>query len=175
MADDRTTAYARAMFDVARAEGDVARIGDELFRFARALEGSDELRSALTDPHLPAGKRQQIVEDLLGGKADPSTIALVGMAVGTGRARELPGIIDALVAMAAAESNKAVAEVRSAIELTDDQRTRLAEAISRATGKQVEVKVIVDPSVLGGIVTTVGDTVIDGSIRTRLEQLKNAI
>ena len=172
MADDRTSAYARAMFDVARAEGDLARIGDELFRFARALEGSDELRSALTDPHLPASKRQQIVEDLLGGKASPSTISLVGMAVGTGRSRELPAIIDSLVAMSAAESNKAVAEVRSAIELTDDQRDRLAAAIGTAVGKQVEVKVVVDPSVLGGIVTTVGDTVIDGSVKTRLERLK---
>ena len=172
MADDRTSAYARAMFDVARAEGDLARIGDELFRFARALEGSDELREALTDPHLPASKRQQIVEDLLGGKADASTIALVGMAVGTGRARELPAIIDSLVAMSAAQANRAVAEVRSAIDLTDDQRTRLAAAIESATGKQVEVKVVVDPTILGGIVTTVGDTVLDGSVRTRLERLK---
>lgn len=172
MADDRTSAYARAMFDVARAEGDLARIGDELFRFARALEGSDELRSALTDPHLPAARRQQIVEDLLGGQASPSTVSLVGMAVGTGRARELPSIIDSLVAMSAAESNKAVAEVRSAIELSDDQRTRLADAIGKATGKQVEVKVVIDPTVLGGLVTTVGDTVIDGSVRTRLERLK---
>ena len=172
MADDRTSAYARAMFDVARAEGDLARIGDELFRFARALEGSDELREALTDPHLPASRRQQIVEDLLGGKADPSTIALVGMAVGTGRARELPAIIDSLVSMSAAQANRAVAEVRSAIDLTDDQRTRLAAAIESATGKQVEVKVVVDPTILGGIVTTVGDTVLDGSVRTRLERLK---
>ena len=172
MADDRTSAYARAMFDVARAEGDLARIGDELFRFARALEGSDELREALTDPHLPASRRQQIVEDLLGGKADPSTVALVGMAVGTGRARELPAIIDSLVSMSAAQANRAVAEVRSAIDLTDDQRTRLAAAIESATGKQVEVKVVVDPSILGGIVTTVGDTVLDGSVRTRLERLK---
>ena len=172
MADDRTTAYARAMFDVARAEGDLGRIGDELFRFARALAGSDELREALTDPHLPASRRQQIVEDLLGGKADPSTVALVGMAVGTGRAKELPAIIDSLVAMSAAEANRAVAEVRSAIELDDDQRTRLAAAIESATGKQVEVKVIVDPTILGGTVTTVGDTVLDGSVRTRLERLK---
>lgn len=172
MSDDRTTAYARAMFDVARAEGDIARIGDELFRFARALEGSDELRSALTDAHLPASRRQQIVEDLLGGRADASTVALVGMAVGTGRARELPAIIDSLVAMAAAESNRAVAEVRSAIELSDDQRTRLAAAVEKATGKQVEVKVVIDPSILGGVVTTVGDTVIDGSVRSRLERLK---
>jgi F-type H+-transporting ATPase subunit delta len=175
VADDRTTAYARAMFDVARAEGDLGRIGDELFRFARALEGSDELREALTDPHLPASRRQQIVEDLLGGKADPSTIALVGMAVGTGRARELPAIIDSLVAMSAAQANRAVAEVRSAIDLTDDQRTRLASAIESATGKQVEVKVIVDPSVLGGVVARIGDTVIDGSVRHRLEQLKEQL
>lgn len=172
MADDRTTAYARAMFDVARAEGNLDRISDELFRFARALEGSDELRAALTDPHLPASRRQQIVEDLLGGKAEGSTVALVGMAVGTGRARELPAIIDSLVQMGAAESGRSVAEVRSAIELTPEQRTRLAAAIQQATGQQVEVKVVVDPSVLGGIVTTVGDTVIDGSVRTRLEQLK---
>lgn len=174
MPDDRTSAYARAMFDVARAEGDIARIGDELFRFARALEGSDELRTALIDPHLPASRRQQIVEDLLGGRAEPATISLVSMAVGTGRGRELPSIIDSLVQMSAAESNKAVAEVRSAVELTAEQRGRLADAIQQATGKQVEVKVVVDPSVLGGVVTTVGDTVIDGSVRTRLEQLKQS-
>ena len=174
MADDRITAYARAMFDVARAEGNLAVIGDELFRFARALEGSDELRSALTDPHLPASRRQQIVEDLLGGRVEPATISLVGMAVGTGRGRELPAIIDSLARMSAEESGKAVAEVRSPIELNDDQRRRLADAVQKATGKQVEVKVVVDPSVLGGIVTTVGDTVIDGSVRSRLEQLKHA-
>ncbi|MDQ3292878.1 MAG: ATP synthase F1 subunit delta [Actinomycetota bacterium] len=174
MSEDRITAYARAMFDVASAEGNLASIGDELFRFARALEGSDELRNALTDPHLPASRRQQIVEDLLGGKAQPATVALVGMAVGLGRARELPAIIDSLVGMAAAESGKAVAEVRSAIELTEDQRNRLAEALGRTTGQQVDIKVVIDPSVLGGLVTTVGDTVIDGSVRSRLEQLKHA-
>jgi F-type H+-transporting ATPase subunit delta len=172
--DSRTTAYARAMFDIARAEGDLARIGDQLYRFARALESSDELRNALTDPHLPAGRRQQIVEDLLGGKADPSTVALVGMAVGTGRARELPAIIDSLVAMSAAEANKVVAEVRSAVELDEDQRQRLAVALEAATGKSVEVKVVVDPTILGGVVTTIGDTVIDGSVRTRLERLKQS-
>jgi F-type H+-transporting ATPase subunit delta len=160
------------MFDIARAEGDLSRVGDQLFRFARALESSDELRNALTDPHLPASRRQQIVEDLLGGQADPATVALVGMAVGTGRARELPEIIDSLVAMSAAEANKVVAEVRSVLELTEDQRQRLAAALEAATGKSVDVKVVVDPTILGGLVTTIGDTVIDGSVRTRLERLK---
>ena len=174
MADDRTLAYAEALFGVARAEGTLGEVEDELFRFSQTLQGSDELRDALTDPGIPASRRQQITEDLLGGRASPTTVALVSMVVGTGRARELPTIIRQLVEMSAAEANKEVAEVRSAVALTDDQRKRLAEALGQATGKQVEVKVVVDPSVMGGIVAQVGDTVIDGSVRGRLDKLKNA-
>ncbi len=174
MADDRTVAYAEALFGVARAEGTLGEVEDELFRFSQTLQGSDELRDALTDPSIPASRRQQIVEDLLGGKASTTTVALVSMVVGTGRSRELPTIIRQLVEMSAAEANKEVAEVRSAVALTDDQRKRLAEALGEATGKQVEVKVVVDPSVMGGIVAQVGDTVIDGSVRSRLDKLKNA-
>jgi F-type H+-transporting ATPase subunit delta len=173
--EERIDAYADAMFEVARVEGTIDEVEDELFRFARALDGSDELRDALTDPHIPASRRQQIVEDLLGPKATPVTTALVSMVVGIGRGRDLPSIIDALVKKSAASHNRAVAEVRSAVELTEEQRQRLAQAIEKATGKKVEVKVIVDDTVLGGVVTTIGDTVIDGSVRTRLEQLKNAI
>src|SRR5262245_33352972 len=174
MADDRTPAYAEALFRVARAEGTLADVEDELFRFSRTLQGSDELRDALTDPGIPAARRQQIVEDLLGGKASPTTTALISLVVGTGRARELPAIIHELVEMSAAEANKAVAEVRSAVPLTDDQTERLAKALGEATGRQVTVKVVVDPTVLGGVITQVGDTVIDGSVRTRLERLRKA-
>jgi F-type H+-transporting ATPase subunit delta len=172
---DRTGAYADAMFEVARAEGILGEVEDELFRFARAYEGSDELREALTDPHIPASRRQQIVEDLLGPRATHVTTALVSMVVGAGRSRELPAVIDSLVRKSAEAQKKAVAEVRSVIELSEDQRARLAEAIEKSTGKSVEVKIVVDPTVLGGLVTTVGDTVIDGSVRTRLEQLKNTL
>jgi F-type H+-transporting ATPase subunit delta len=175
MADDRTLAYAEALFGVARAEGTVGEVEDELFRFSQTLQGNDELRDALTDAGIPAARRQQIVEDLLGGNASPTTVALVSMVVGTGRARDLPAIIQRLVEMSAAEANKEVAEVRTAVPLTDDQRERLASALEDATGKQVEIKVVVDASVLGGIVAQVGDTVIDGSVRRRLDQLKNAL
>ncbi len=175
MADDRTLAYAEALFAVARAEGTLGEVEDELFRFSQTLQGNDELRDALTDAGIPAARRQQIVEDLLGGKASPTTVALVSMVVGTGRARDLPAIIQLLVEMSAAEANKEVAEVRTAVPLTDDQLERLAAALEDATGKQVEIKVVMDPSVLGGIVAQVGDTVIDGSVRHRLDQLKNAL
>src|SRR3546814_19541562 len=78
------------------------------------------------------------------------------MVVGTGRSRDLPAIIDRLVKMSAAEGNKEVAEVRSAVALTDDQKSRLAEALGQATGKQVEVKVVLDPTIHGGLVAQVG-------------------
>jgi len=174
MAENRIDVYADALFSVAAAEGRLDEVEDELFRFARVFEGSDELRTALTDPQTPATLRQQIVEDLLKGKASATTVALISMVVGTGRARDLPAIIDALVEKIARTSNKVVAEARSAVSLTEDQRKRLAAALSKATGKEVEVKVIIDPRVMGGVVTQIGDIVIDGTVRHRLEQLRKA-
>jgi len=175
MADDRTLAYAEALFNVARAEGTLADVEDELFRFSQTLQGSDELREALTDPAIPVARRQQIVEDLLGGRATGTTVALVSLVVGTGRARELPAIIRQLVEMSAAEARKVVAEVRTAVPLNQDQRDRLAKALGEATGRDVALKVIIDPSVLGGVIAQVGDTVIDGTVRTRLERLRKAL
>jgi F-type H+-transporting ATPase subunit delta len=172
MSDPRIDGYARGLFEIARAEGTLDEVEDELFRFARSYEASDALRNALTDELIPAEKRQQIVEDLLGGKVTSTTIQLVSLVVGSGRGRDLPAIIDTLVARASSTKNLELAEVRVAVALTDDQQTRLAAALANATGKQVNLKVIVDPDVLGGVVATVGDTVIDGSVRTRIDQLK---
>ena len=174
-ASPRVEAYANALLEVARVEGHLAEVEDELFRFARSLEASDDLRNALTDELIPAERRQAIVEDLLGHRASNTTTALVSFVVGAGRGKDLPAIIAKLVERAASEKEKAVAEVRSAIPLTTDQQDRLAAALANATGKQVEVKVVVDPSVLGGLVATVGDTVIDGSVRTRLDQIKTLL
>ena len=175
MSDNRIEGYARALFEIARAEGTLDEVEDELFRFARSYESSDALRNALTDEQIPAGKRQAIVEDLLGGKATSTTTQLVSMVVGSGRGRDLPAIIDKLVARASSAKNLEVAEVRTAVALTADQQDRLKAALVNATGKQVNLKVVVDPSVLGGIVATVGDTVIDGSVRTRIDQLKSRL
>lgn len=172
---DRIDAYAGALFEIAKVEGTLDQVEDELFRVARTIEGNDQLRSALTDEALPVDLRQGIVEDLLGGKASPVTTALVSFVVGIGRSRDLPAIIDRMVERAATDRNEAVAEVRSAIPLDDEQQRRLAEALGQATGKTLSLKVVVDPSILGGIVATIGDTVIDGSVRHRLDQLKESL
>jgi F-type H+-transporting ATPase subunit delta len=172
---ERAEGYAQAFYAVAQAENAVEKVEDELHAVARTLESNDALRSTLTDQAIPAETRQGIVEDLLGSRAHPVTTSLVSFVVGAGRGRELPAIIDAFIAKAADSRAEAVAEVRSAVALDDDQKARLAAGLSKATGKKITVKVTVDPSVLGGIVAQVGDTVIDGSIRHRLDQLKESV
>ena len=114
------------------------------------------------------------MEALLGAKATATTTALVSMVVGAGRAADLPAIVDALVERSAASRNKSVATVRSAVDLTAEQRDRLASAINTRTGRDVEIKVVIDPTVLGGVVTEIGDDIIDGSVRRRLNQLRES-
>ena len=176
MQPEQIDGYAAALFEVARAEGALEVVEEELFKLSDVLAQSDELRSTLTDQNIPSEKRQEIIQSLLAmGKATPITTSLVSFVVGAGHARDLPGIISSLVERAASSRQHSVAEVRSAVPLDEDQRKRLAQALSKNLGKDVEVKVHVDPSVLGGISARVGDVVIDGTVRHRLDQLKETI
>lgn len=167
--------YADALFRVLQAEGELDRVENELYHFGKTLESNHELRQALSDQSVPVDKRVSVVQDLLEKKASPHTIGLITFIVAQGRARQLPQILDELSDLAAEARQHVVAEVRSAVSLDDKQQDELAVALGKATGKNVEVKVVVDPSVIGGVVAKVGDTVIDGSIKRRLEQLREQV
>ena len=97
------------------------------------------------------------------------------MLVGAGRGSHIGPIADELIRQAAESRGQAVAEVRSAVTLNDDQRGRLKSALSSATGMNIDIVVVVDPEILGGVVAQVGDTVFDGSVRTRLEKMKERL
>ena len=173
MADDLIGGYAQALLSVAEAEGDSGRYVSEFSQVAEAIESSEELRSALSDSLIPAGKRQQIVEDILGG-ASRVTTAMVSMVVGAGRATDLGRIADRVIELGAEQRGRVVAEVRSAIPLESDQEQRLIDALRVSTGKDVELKVVIDTSIMGGLVTQIDDQIIDGSVRSRLGQLREA-
>jgi F-type H+-transporting ATPase subunit delta len=175
MNDQQIDGYATAMFEVARAEGLLDRVGDELFRFSRAVESAPDLRSALTDPASPAEAKSSVIQRLLENRAHPVTVRLVNLAVEAGLVRDLTRLVDAFTAKASAAGQAAVAEVRVAQPISEEQRNRLAEALTQAKGRPVDVKVIVDPTVIGGVVTTIGDEIIDGSVRRRLEQLRASL
>ena len=170
----RVEGYAAALFEVAKAEGVLETMEDELFVVARTIAGDGRLREALADPAIPDERRLAVVKDLL-KRSHRLTRSLVAFVVVTGRAKDLPAIVDDFLARAAAERRRAVAAVTSAIPLDEDQRRRLAQALSHATGKDVEVHVLVDPYVLGGLRARIGDRVIDGTVRTRLQQLREML
>jgi F-type H+-transporting ATPase subunit delta len=172
---DRVEAYARAILEIGQAEGRLSEIEDELFRFARIVEGNDELRMALANPGLSLDRRSAIVEELLEDRVLAVTRSIAVFIVGAGRGHDFPAIITRFVELAAQTRERELAEVRSAVPLDDAQTQRIAEALSRATGKRIEVKVVVDPTVMGGLVATIGDTVIDGTVRHRLDQLKETM
>lgn len=175
MADQLVQGYAEALFRVVQAEGELDRVEDEMFRFGKLLEQNNELKQALSDQGVDKQQREKVLDELLADKVSPHTLGLLSFIVTQGRARQLPQILEQLSQLAADARQMVVAEVRTAVPLDDAQQAELAKSLSSATNKKVSVKVIIDPSILGGVVAKVGDTVIDGSIKHRLDQLKEQV
>lgn len=173
MVADTAEAYAGALLAVGEAEGNLDRLESGLFAASRALEGNTELRERLTDPGVDLSTKLEILDELLGGR--PETAAALMWVVQAGRGREITAIADSFVRQAAARRGSSVAEVRTAHPLSDEQQRRLAESLSAQAGQPVELKVVVDPDVVGGIVVKMGDTVIDGSVARRLSELRAAM
>ena len=174
MSDEKIQGYAQAILAVASAESNGAQVEDEIYRFSQVLQSSEELKSTLSDASIPSARRQQIVEDLLDGQATQTTVALISMIVAAGMGSDIKAIADKVVGLGAESRDKAVAEVYSVVDLSSDQQQRLAAALKSATGKDVEMKIIIDESVMGGLLVQIEDEVIDGTVRTRLKQLREA-
>jgi F-type H+-transporting ATPase subunit delta len=164
--------YAEALFAIAEAEGELDAVEGQLYAFARMLEQQARVREALTDPALPIENKRGLIRDAMGERANPIALNLLTFLVEQGRAREMERIVDTLARIAAERRHGVLAEVRSAVPLAAKQRERLVEALSDATGRQIELRVVVDPNVIGGIVARVGDEVFDGSVRNRLDEAK---
>lgn len=173
--DDVVRGYAEAMVSIAEAEGELEPVEEQVYAFAKMVEKRAKVREALIDPELPNENKRNLIGEVLGERANPVAVNLLGMVVEQGRARDIGRIAESLVEVAAERRQQVVGEVRSAVPLTDAQRRRLAEALSSATGRKVEVKVIVDPDLVGGVVARVGDVIFDGSIRSRLDEAKQQL
>ena len=170
--DDVLRGYAEALFAVADAEAELDTVEAQLYAFARMLEQQAQFREALVDPALPTENKRDLIRDAIGDRVNPIALNLLTFLVEQGRAREAGLIIDTLAQVVAERRQRALAEVRSAVTLDQTQRERLQEALSEATGRQIELRVVVDPTVIGGVVARVGDEIFDGSVRTRLEEAK---
>ncbi|MFZ0324387.1 MAG: F0F1 ATP synthase subunit delta [Actinomycetes bacterium] len=148
---------------------------DDLFRFGQIVAGSPQLRSALTDRAVPAVPKQQLVDDLLRGKASPEAALLLGRVVVHQRGRSLEDGLADLIEEVAERRRRTTATVVAAIPLTEQQRERLAASLSAQRGTQVHLNVVVDPEVVGGLKITIGDEVVDGTLATRLDEARRRL
>jgi len=168
---NRVSGYAAAVFE-SLTTGDLEEIEDQLFRFARTVEANRRLRLALGDRDLPVVVRQDVIGNLLDGKALAATVRLAKYAARGGRARDIVATLDALVDDAARARGWRVAKVQAAATVNDTQQHGLSEALAVLTGNPVDLQVTVVPSLLGGVVVQVGDLLVDSSTRHRLDELK---
>ena len=172
---EKVNAYAKALVLIGRADNRLADIEDELFQFATVLKSNDQLRNTLNDANIAIEQRIAVIDTVLKGKALASTVGIISMLVASEHAGLIDEIVDAFIKEAAHTRSKEVATIRTAIALDDATVAKIAAALSKTTGKDLDVKVIVDESVMGGIIANVGDEVIDGSVKTRLAKLKESI
>lgn len=163
--------YARAILAMAQAEGAVGRVEEELYRLRELLKQSPDLLKFLKDANMKREGRRHALSELFGGKVHPivlnGLIALSDM----DHAGDTPRMIDAFIQAAVAAKQKISGEVITAIPLEDALKTRLQDALAVLSGANVELFQKVDPSILGGAIIKVGDQVIDGSLRTKLNRI----
>jgi F-type H+-transporting ATPase subunit delta len=163
---------AEALLMGAESEGRIDRVEEELFRFARTVEGSSELMSVLSNKHTATESKLAVVDTLTKGRTEPETSRLVRHAVAHPGGRRVEDALSALVERAGARREQLVADVRVAQPLQGDQAERLAAALTHIYGQKVVLQVTVDPAVRGGAVVKIGDEVVDGSLASRLADVR---
>jgi F-type H+-transporting ATPase subunit delta len=141
---------------------------DELFRFGRILASQPDLRRALSDRAAPADDKIRLLTDLLQGKVTAATLRLVSEAATYPRGRSLERGLEVYGGIAAERRSRLIAVVRTSVELTEPQRTRLTAALSEQYDRDIHLNIEVDPTVLGGLSVQIGDEEIDGTIQRRL-------
>jgi F-type H+-transporting ATPase subunit delta len=166
---------AEAEFFAADAAGDLDKVEDDLFRFGAVVQGSPDLRAALTDPVVPPDRKRALVDDLIAGKAHPRAVRLIELWLDLEQGRELDRRCRELAEMAAQRRNRVIADVRTAVPLDSERQARLAEALTRVIGRPVELRCTLDAAIMGSVVVRVGDEVFDGSVRSRIEQARERL
>ena len=173
-ARERVGGYASAVFEDLSVP-ELEAVEDELFRFARIVGATPELRAALGDRDLPTSLRREVVDDLLAGKVHPATMRLADYAIVGGRPRDVVGTLDWLVEQVANARGWRVARVRAGQEVDAEERRSLSERLSRLAGAPVELQVTVDPALLAGVSVEIGDLELDATARGRLERLREHV
>jgi F-type H+-transporting ATPase subunit delta len=165
--------YAIALADVVSKNGDVETVRSELKSWEDLINSSTELQAAFGNPSIPHPNKVGVLEGLL-QRAKPSktTSNFLRVLLRNNRLTELGEINERFRSELEERSGVVSAHVTSARELSDAEKTELQASLAKLTGKQVKLNFNIDKNIIGGVVTRVGSTVYDGSVRTQLQNLK---
>lgn len=168
--------YARAILELASEQNQVDQLGKELADFASSWNDSAELRGVFANPEFGLTQRKAILTELLArAQVSPLTRNSVLYLADRNRLAALPDIARAYAELAERSSGTVRAEVTSASPLSEAYYGQLQKALEQVTGHKVTIERKTDPGLIAGVVTKVGDKVFDGSIRTRLSELKESL
>ncbi len=144
----------------------------ELFAFGSAVTSSPELELAVGSKLGDSASKVALLDSLLASKVSPQTLAIVKQLVQQPRGRRIGALLRSAASVVADQSGLAVATVTSARAIDSEQLLRLQKGLSATYGRQLRLNLVIDPSVIGGIRVQVGDEVIDGSVASRLHELR---
>ena len=166
--------YARALFDVALAEGDPRAIGRDVAAFAQLVATNEPLARVLSNPAIPVQKKRAVVSELTAraGTLSPVVAKLLALLADRDRLVLLPDLVWAYEQRLMDHEQIVRAEVTTAVTVPSDRLQALQQGLATAVGRQVQLESRVDPALIGGAVARVGSTVFDGSVATQLERLK---
>lgn len=167
--------YARALFELADAAGDVDAVDAGMRAIVETVSGSVELRDALADQALPAENKRSVMAQIFSGKVAPEAVAIATVAVERGHAGSLALIAERFGEVAEAERGIIVAEVTTAVALNDALRASLTEKLAASLGRPVSLREKVDGSILGGIRINVAGRVLDGSLSSQLDAMRSTL
>jgi F-type H+-transporting ATPase subunit delta len=166
--------YAEAAFEVAMRDDTVEAWRSELDT-AASIVADERVARMLANPALPLEQRVEMAKSIFGASLSQPALNLIGLMLRRGRIHELPRLAAEFRRLDNARQGITIATAISAAPLTQDEIHALTERLESLTGGRVELEVQVDPSLLGGLVVRVGDRMIDGSVRGRLERLRNQL
>ncbi len=170
----RVAGFADALLDETDTEN-FSSIEDDLFRWARTVEGNAELRHLLLDRDAPIEARLGLTSQLLEGKVNPVSLSLAQFTIQGGRPRDVVGTLDFLVNYVAQSRDWRVARVHTARSLNEASQSELVGSLSALTGKSVELQIAEEPDLLGGVLVEIGDLRLDATTRGRLGALRDAV
>ena len=166
--------YAQAVFAIALEQGETDRWLDDLALFADAM-GNEDFANFLDAPQLALSQKTDLISETLGDSVSKLALNLISLLASRNSARLLPSVTESYQQMLDDHNGIERAEIVSAVALSDEQQQRIETMLSGIVGKEITATSRVEPQILGGFVARVGDKVIDGSTRTRLDELRREL